>query len=81
MSPEDAQKSIENAHASAIAGSPKEVLAQLDEVRRIRQPQGMYPHLYTGGMPQEECVRAMRLFAKTCLNEMKGWPGAPSTIG
>ena len=81
MSPEEAKIAIENAHASSIAGTPQEVLEQLDKVRRQRDPQGMYPHLYTGGMSHEECIRSMQLFAKKCLNEMKSWPGAPLTIG
>jgi alkanesulfonate monooxygenase SsuD/methylene tetrahydromethanopterin reductase-like flavin-dependent oxidoreductase (luciferase family) len=80
MTPEQAQLSIENAWKSSIAGTPREVLEQLDEVRRRRDPQGMYPHLYTGGMPHEECMRAIRLFARDCLDEIKSWRGAPSTI-
>jgi hypothetical protein len=56
------------------------VLEKLDEVRRQRQPQGMMPHLYTGGMPHDACMRAIRLFAKACLAEMKSWPSAPVTI-
>jgi hypothetical protein len=40
----------------------------------------MMPHLYTGGMPHHECMRAIRLFAKECLAEMKSWPSAPVTI-
>jgi alkanesulfonate monooxygenase SsuD/methylene tetrahydromethanopterin reductase-like flavin-dependent oxidoreductase (luciferase family) len=80
MTPEQAQDAIENAHKSSIAGSPREVLEQLDDVRRRRQPQGMFPHLYTGGMPHEECMRSIRLFARECLDEMKSWPAAPATI-
>jgi alkanesulfonate monooxygenase SsuD/methylene tetrahydromethanopterin reductase-like flavin-dependent oxidoreductase (luciferase family) len=80
MTPEQAQVAIDNAHKSSIAGNPQEVLEQLDEVRRLRQPQGMFPHLYTGGMPHEECMRSVRLFAERCLDEMKSWPSAPSTI-
>ncbi len=80
MTPEQAQVAIENAHQSSIAGTPREVLEQLEQVKRRRQPQGMFPHLYTGGMPHEECMRAIRLFANKCLNEVKSWSGAPSTI-
>lgn len=80
MTPEQAQVAIENAHKSSIAGTPREVLEQLEEVQRLRQPQGMMPHLYTGGMPHEECMRSIRLFASKCLNEMKSWSGAPATI-
>jgi len=81
MTPEQAQVAIENAHKSSIAGNPREVLEQLEDVRRRREPQGMFPHLYTGGMPHAECMRSIRLFAKTCLDEMKSWPSATPTIG
>jgi alkanesulfonate monooxygenase SsuD/methylene tetrahydromethanopterin reductase-like flavin-dependent oxidoreductase (luciferase family) len=80
MTPEQAQVAIENAHRSSIAGTPREVLEQLDAVRQRLQPQGMYPHLYTGGMPHEECLRSIRLFAQQCLREMQSWSGAPATI-
>jgi alkanesulfonate monooxygenase SsuD/methylene tetrahydromethanopterin reductase-like flavin-dependent oxidoreductase (luciferase family) len=80
MTPEQAQAAIENAHKSSIAGTPNEVLEQLEEVKQRRQPQGMMPHLYTGGMPHEECMRSIRLFAKKCLNEVKSWSGATPTI-
>lgn len=80
MTPEQAEAAAENAYKSSIAGTPKEVLEQLDEVRRQREPQGMMPHLYTGGMPHEDAMRSIRLFAKECLAEMKSWRGAPSTI-
>ena len=80
MTPEQAEAAIRDAHKSSIAGNPKQVLEQLDEVRRQRQPQGLMPHLYTGGMPHDECMRSIRLFAKACLPEMKSWPSAPVTI-
>lgn len=80
MTPEQAQAAIENAHKSSIAGNPREVLEQLEEVKRRREPQGMIPHLYTGGMPHEECMRSVRLFAEKCLDEMKSWTGASPTI-
>jgi alkanesulfonate monooxygenase SsuD/methylene tetrahydromethanopterin reductase-like flavin-dependent oxidoreductase (luciferase family) len=80
MTPEQAKVAIENAHKSSIAGTPRDVLEQLEEVKRRRQPQGMMPHLYTGGMPHEEAMRSIRLFASQCLSEMKSWTGAPSTI-
>jgi alkanesulfonate monooxygenase SsuD/methylene tetrahydromethanopterin reductase-like flavin-dependent oxidoreductase (luciferase family) len=80
MTPEQAEQAIKDAHKSSIAGTPKQVLEQLDEVRQQRQPQGMMPHLYTGGMPHDECMRSIRLFAKECLAEMQSWPSAPVTI-
>jgi alkanesulfonate monooxygenase SsuD/methylene tetrahydromethanopterin reductase-like flavin-dependent oxidoreductase (luciferase family) len=80
MTPEQAEAAIKDAHKSSIAGNPRQVLEQLDEVRRQREPQGMMPHLYTGGMPHDECMRSIRLFAKACLREMQSWPSAPVTI-
>jgi alkanesulfonate monooxygenase SsuD/methylene tetrahydromethanopterin reductase-like flavin-dependent oxidoreductase (luciferase family) len=80
MAPEQVQAAVDNAHHNAIAGTPREVLEQLDQVKRVRQPQGMMPHLYTGGMPHEECVRSIRLFAHECLEEMQSWESAPATI-
>ena len=80
MTPEQAQSAIDNAYQSSIAGNPQEVLEQLEEVKRIRQPQGMIPHLYTGGMSHQECLRSVDLFARKCLDEMKSWTGAPATI-
>ena len=56
------------------------MLEQLEDVKRRREPQGMMPHLYTGGMPHEECLRSVRLFAKKCLNEIKSWSGATPKI-
>ncbi|HXZ68990.1 MAG TPA: hypothetical protein VEH07_10405, partial [Alphaproteobacteria bacterium] len=66
--------------SNSVTGNAKEVLTQLDEVRKIREPQGMVPHLYTGGMPHEDCMRSIEYFAKHCLNEMKSWKGAPWTV-
>jgi alkanesulfonate monooxygenase SsuD/methylene tetrahydromethanopterin reductase-like flavin-dependent oxidoreductase (luciferase family) len=80
MTPEAAEQAIKDAHKSSIAGTPQQVLEQLDKVREQRQPQGMMPHLYTGGMPHDECMRSIRLFAKDCLREMQSWPSAPVTI-
>jgi alkanesulfonate monooxygenase SsuD/methylene tetrahydromethanopterin reductase-like flavin-dependent oxidoreductase (luciferase family) len=80
MTPEQAEQATKDAHKSSIAGNPKQVLEQLDEVRKQRNPQGLMPHLYTGGMPHDECMRSIRLFAKECLREMQSWPSAPLTI-
>ena len=80
MTPEQADIAAANAGKGSVAGTPTEVLEQLEAIRKLREPQGMFPHMYTGGMPHEECLRSMRLFAKACLGEMKSWRGAPSTI-
>jgi hypothetical protein len=39
----------------------------------IYDPQAFMPHLYYGGMPQDEAVRNMRMFAATVMPEIKSW--------
>jgi alkanesulfonate monooxygenase SsuD/methylene tetrahydromethanopterin reductase-like flavin-dependent oxidoreductase (luciferase family) len=80
MTEEQVEESAKTAGQGSIAGTPKEVLEQLWAVKEARDPQGMMPHLYTGGMPHDECMRSIRLFAKECLAEMKSWPSARLTI-
>ena len=80
MTEEDVEKAAANVVATSIVGGPKKVLEQLDEVRKARQPQGMMPHVYTGGMPHEDCMNSIRVFAKHCLKEMQSWPSAPWTV-
>jgi len=80
MKEEDIEKIALGAGSNSLAGNPKEVLTQLEESHRVRQPQGMVPHLYTGGMPHDDCMRSIQVFAKHCLNEVKSWKGAPWTI-
>ena len=80
MKEEDVEKAMEGVVASSVYGTPQQVLEKLDEVKRQRDPQGMIPHLYTGGMPHDIAVRSMRIFARHCLKEMQSWQGATSTI-
>ena len=76
----DVDKAIEGVIESSLHGTPQMVLEQMAEVKKTRDPQGMIPHLYTGGMPHEDAVRSMHIFAKHCLREMQSWQGAASTI-
>jgi alkanesulfonate monooxygenase SsuD/methylene tetrahydromethanopterin reductase-like flavin-dependent oxidoreductase (luciferase family) len=80
MTEDDVEKAAANVVATSIVGTPQTVLGMLDEVRKVRQPQGMMPHVYTGGMPHEDCMNSIRVFAKHCLKEMQSWPAAPWTI-
>ena len=80
MAEGDVDKAIEGVIDSSIHGNPQMILDQLAEVKAMRNPQGMIPHLYTGGMPHEDAVRSMHIFARSCLKEMQSWQGAPSTI-
>ena len=63
MTEEDVEKAAANVVATSIVGTPQRCLEMLDEVRRIREPQGMMPHVYTGGMPHEDCMNSIRVFA------------------
>jgi hypothetical protein len=62
-------------------GTPKDVLPRFEEIVKARKPQGLFPHLWTGGMPHEEVNRNLTYFAKTCLPELKSWTCQPLTIG
>ena len=81
MKPEDVEGAVEGVVAQSIYGTPKEVLKRFEEVVETRKPQGLFPHLWTGGMSHEEVRRNLSYFAKTCLPELKSWPSQPSTIG
>ena len=80
MTDEDVENAAANVVATSIVGTPQTVLEKLDAVRKERDPQGMMPHVYTGGMPHEDCMNSIRVFAKHCLAEMKSWPSAPWTV-
>ena len=80
MTEEDVENAAANVVATSIVGTPQTCLEMLDEVRKVRQPQGMMPHVYTGGMPHEDCMNSIRVFAKHCLKEMQSWPAAPWTV-
>jgi hypothetical protein len=60
------------------AGTPQEVLAKLEETNRIVGLQGFLPHFHFGSMPRNEAVRNIKLFAQTCLPEIKSWPAEQS---
>jgi alkanesulfonate monooxygenase SsuD/methylene tetrahydromethanopterin reductase-like flavin-dependent oxidoreductase (luciferase family) len=76
----DVDKALEGVVANSIHGTPKDILAGMEDVKRRLNPQGFFPHLFTGGMPHDEANACIRLFARTCLGEVKSWTGAPSTI-
>jgi alkanesulfonate monooxygenase SsuD/methylene tetrahydromethanopterin reductase-like flavin-dependent oxidoreductase (luciferase family) len=61
-------------------GTPQEVLGKLEEINRTVGLQGFFPHFHFGGMPRDEAVRNLRLFAEKCLSEVKSWP-AESSFG
>lgn len=60
------------------AGTPSEVLHQLETIQNGIGLQGFFPHFHFGPMPRHEAVRNMRLFADKCLPELKSWRAEPS---
>ncbi len=63
------------------AGTPREVLEQLERSKNACGVQGFFPHFHFGGMPREEGLRNMKLFAQKCLPEVKSWPSESSFDG
>ncbi|MCB2067818.1 MAG: LLM class flavin-dependent oxidoreductase [Erythrobacter sp.] len=64
---------------SAVTGTPQMILDRMWELKEIYQPQGFFPHVHFGGMPQEDAVRSIRLFAEKVLPEVQSWE-APTSI-
>ena len=51
---------------------------RLWELKEIYRPQGFFPHVYYGGMPQDEARKNMHLFATEVLPELKSWEAETS---
>jgi len=73
LQPEDIDPYVENFGKSAVTGTPQMILDRLWELKEIYRPQGFFPHVYYGGMPQEEARKNMHLFAEKVLPELKSW--------
>jgi len=76
--PEKVDEYVEAFGKTVIAGTPQMVIERLAELKAVYDPQAFFPHLYFGGMPQEEAVRNMRMFARTVLPEVKSWEARSS---
>ncbi len=80
MTQEQVDAAAKMAYVSAIYGDPKTVLGQMERSLRDLKPQAFSPTLYFGGMPHEECMRSLKLFAEKCMPELRSWRGSMSTI-
>jgi hypothetical protein len=69
---------IEQFGKSVIAGTPQMILERMEELKATYNPQAFLPHVYFGGMPQEEALRSMRMFAQTVMPEVKSWQAESS---
>lgn len=63
---------------TVVAGTPQMVTERLAELKATYDPQAFFPHLYFGGMPQDEAVRNMHLFASAVLPEVQSWEARSS---
>ena len=61
-----------------MTGTPQMILDRMWELKEIYKPQGFFPHVYYGGMPQEEALKNMHLFAQKVLPELKSWEAEAS---
>jgi len=78
LAPEAIEPYVAEFARGAVTGTPQMILERMWELKEIYQPQGFFPHVYFGGMPQDDAVRSMHLFAKTVLPELKSWEGSTS---
>ncbi|MDB5661731.1 MAG: hypothetical protein JWM38_2616 [Sphingomonas bacterium] len=76
--PEKLEEFIEAFGKTVIAGTPQMVLDQIAGLKAAYDPQAFFPHLYYGGMPQDEAVGNMRRFARDVLPELKSWEAVSS---
>jgi alkanesulfonate monooxygenase SsuD/methylene tetrahydromethanopterin reductase-like flavin-dependent oxidoreductase (luciferase family) len=81
LTPSDVEAAVEGVVQQSLFGTAKQVLERYEGVVKQRKPQGLFPHLWTGGMSPDEVARNLRHFAKYCMPELKSWKGEPSTIG
>ncbi len=76
--PEKADDVVEAFGKTVISGTPQMVIERLAELKAHYDPQAFFPHLYFGGMAQDEALRNMRMFARTVLPEVHSWDAASS---
>ena len=76
--PEGVEDYVSEFGKSAVTGTPQMILDRMWELKEIYKPQGFFPHVYFGGMPQEEALKNMHLFAEKVLPELKSWEAEAS---
>jgi len=73
MEPEAVEEYSQAFGHGAVTGTPQMLLERMWELKQIYGPQGFFPHLYFGGMPQDEALKNVHLFADKVLPEVKSW--------
>jgi alkanesulfonate monooxygenase SsuD/methylene tetrahydromethanopterin reductase-like flavin-dependent oxidoreductase (luciferase family) len=73
MEPAAVEQYAQDFGHGAVTGTPQMILERMWELKQIYQPQGFFPHLYFGGMTQDDALKCMHLFAEMVLPEVKSW--------
>jgi len=78
MRPEQIDPYVADFSKGVVAGTPRMILERMWELKQIYKPQGFFPHVYFGGMPQAEAMKNIQLFAQKVLPELKSWEAETS---
>ena len=78
LAPEAIEPYVAEFAKGAVTGTPQMILERLWELKEVYRPQGLFPHVYYGGMPQDEALKNMHLFASEVLPELKSWEAETS---
>lgn len=73
LTPEQVEPYVDNFSKGAVTGTPQMILERMWELKEQFRPQGFFPHVYYGGMPQDVARANMELFAAKVLPELKSW--------
>ena len=73
-----AEEYIRNFGRAAVTGTPQMILERLWELKQMYNPQAFFPHIYYGGMPREEALKNIHLFAEKVLPEVQSWEAETS---
>jgi len=80
MTQEQVDEAAKHAYTSTIFGTPQDVLEQMEQSLIDLRPQAFAPTLWLGGMPHQEAMAAVKMFADKCMPEVKSWKGGEWTI-
>ena len=78
MEPEAVEEYCQAFGQGAVTGTPQMIIERMWELKQIFKPQGFFPHVYFGGMPQDEALKNIHLFAGKVLPEVKRWEAETS---
>lgn len=80
MTQEQVDAAAKHAYQGMIFGTAQNVLEQMEQSLVDLRPQAFAPTLWMGGMPHDEAMAAVKMFAEQCMPEVRSWQGAEWTI-